>query len=418
MNKSTVSILLSMTARQWLVGCFAGWLFLAVLTPEEVYRTFFHTIIYLLTLYIVFKRQDELPWSDPFLKVFLIFCGYMAVTTWFVGNGPGDRDAQAARWGFEAALGMMAFTLWMPSVAANKLVWRRVFLLVALCGALAALLLMSTDEYVRLSGAGVMENAIQGASIAIVLMAVGLFLLLDERKKVSVTDIGLAFATVLAVCIFVTLTKSRAPIVTLFFYLFLVTLLIGCRARPFVTAVAFLLVLLVSLVFVHWLVDLESLYSQLLARGDSLRLDIWQAYLGHPPESLLIGNGAGLDFKFSDASRLYLEPMGLFISHPHNLWLGVFSETGLIGVLMQAGLVALPAWSVWRSTLNVFSKFHLLGILGLFLMLTFTDEYTLLISLHPIWIIGWIPLVFVWTYSRAASKPIRFDYNGSDMGDM
>jgi O-antigen ligase len=88
------------------------------------------------------------------------------------------------------------------------------------------------------------------------------------------------------------------------------------------------------------------------------------------------------------------------VEHPHNLWLGVFSETGLIGVVSQAGLVLLPTVAVLRSRQALSVKLHLVALLGLFLLLTFSDEFTLLISLHPVWLIGWTLLIFVWTWTR------------------
>jgi O-antigen ligase len=156
---------------------------------------------------------------------------------------------------------------------------------------------------------------------------------------------------------------------------------------------------------VQWLMGLNVFLDHLLARGASYRLDIWTAYLTYLPESFLFGNGAGLDFELTEASRLYLEPMGLDISHPHNIWLGAFVETGLVGILMQAGLVFLPILAVFRSRFLVTSKLHLLAILGLFLLLTFSDEYTLLTSLHPIWLFGWLPLLFVWTWATYRQPP-------------
>ena len=388
--------------RDWLDLLFASWLFLAVLTPEDVYRTFFHALIYSLSCYVLVRERSVLDWKDPFLRAFLVFCGYMAATTWLVGDGPVEGDFQALRWGFEAALGMLAFWLWMSTVTAREALWGRVFLATALFGSLAGLLLSSTDQFAgtRLAGVGAMGHPIQGASIAIVLMAVGLFLTFQNGRKGSVPDTLLALATIVIVCHFVILSKSRAPAIALLIYLILLTILCCFRYRAILVGSLFFAVTAIILGVIHWFVGLSVLFDQLLARGASYRVDIWWSVLAYPPESLLLGNGAGLDFKFTEASRLYLEPKGLVIFHPHNIWLGAFSETGLIGVVMQAGLVILPMWSTLRGPLAVISKLHLLGILGLFLMLTFTDEHTLLMSLHPIWILGWIPLLFVWTVSR------------------
>ena len=70
-----------------------------------------------------------------------------------------------------------------------------------------------------------MGHPIQGASIAIVLMAVGLFLTFQNGRKGSVPDTLLALATIVIVCHFVILSKSRAPAIALLIYLILLTIL-------------------------------------------------------------------------------------------------------------------------------------------------------------------------------------------------
>lgn len=75
-------------------------------------------------------------------------------------------------------------------------------------------------------------------------------------------------------------------------------------------------------------------------------------------------------------------------------------DTGLIGVAMQVGLLALPLAAILRSSFCFPNKLHLLVILSLFVLLTLTDEHTLLTSPRPVWLIGWVPLVFVWSWCR------------------
>lgn len=400
-SETNFSTLRGLGAERWLQILFAGWFLLSVTTPEEVYRTFFHALIYPLTAFLLIRRDSSALWKDSFVRLFLAFCGYMAVTTWFLGDGPVEDDFQASRWGMEAALGMTAFVLWTRSAVSRERLWGKWFLSLAFVGALGGLL-SSVPGIVagaRIEGLGAMGHPIQGASIAIVFLAVGLFLTFGSQRCSSRADLLLAFFSVIVVCTFVTLTQSRGPLISLILYLLFFVILLCFQHRRPATISLFLLVAASVTGMVHWLMGLDVFLDHLLARGASYRLDIWTAYLTYLPESFLFGNGAGLDFELTEASRLYLEPMGLDISHPHNIWLGAFVETGLVGVLMQAGLVSLPVLAVLRSCFPVTSKLHLLAILGLFLLLTFSDEYTLLTSLHPIWLFGWLPLVFVWTWS-------------------
>ena len=387
-------------------GClphlFAIWLLLAVLTPEEVYRTFFHVLIYPLTICLLARMGKSIVWKDPFVRLFLLFCGYMAVATWLVGGEAAEKDAQAVRWAFEAALGMVAFFMWMFSVARRGRFWGLWFLSLAFIGAFAGLVFSFPEAIhgARIGGLGVMGHPIQGASIATIFLATGLFLTFRERGTVNPSVILLAIMAAVSVCTFVSLSQSRAPLIALMVYLLFLAVLLSCQYRRPVTIFLLFLAATGVVVSIQWFIGLDRLLDQLSSRGMSYRFEIWVAYLSYLPESLLLGNGAGLDFRLTDAARLHLEPLGLNIAHPHNIWLGAFVQTGLIGVLMQAGLVVLPVFAVVSSPMPLTGKFHLLAILGLFLLLTFSDEYTLLISLHPVWFLGWIPLVFVWTWSR------------------
>lgn len=403
-----LSAMKALGAERWLSILFAGWLLLSVITPEDVYRTFFHVFLYPLTAFLLVRKDGDVLRRDSFVRLFLVFCGYMAVTTWLVGEGPVEDDIQATRWGFEAALGLMAFYLWMRSVAFQHMFWGRWCLSIALLGALAGIVSSwpGIVAGVRIGGLGAMEHPIQGASIATVFLAIGLFLTFGHHRNSNGVDLVIALFSVVAVAVFVTLTQSRAPLVTLIAYLLFFTILqCAQRGRP-AAIYAFVLVLASVAGLIHLLAGLDAFFEHLIARGASYRFDIWAAYLTYLPESLILGNGAGMNFDLTDASRLYLEPMGLDISHPHNIWLGAFVETGLIGLLMQAGLVILPVAAAIRSRVPLTDKLHLLAILGLFLLLTFSDEYTLLISLHPIWFFGWVPLVFVWVWSTR-ERPLK-----------
>jgi hypothetical protein len=277
-------------AEGWLPLLFAVWLLLAVLTPEQVYRTFFHALIYPLTLYLFVRTDRRAVWKDPFIRLFLLFCGYMAATTWLVGSDPADDDAQAVRWAFEAVLGMLAYFLWMRAVVSRAGPWARWFLFVALAGALAGLSFSLQEAFqgARIDGFGAMGHPIQGASIATMFLATGLFLTFREKRSASRTDILLAMVSVVSVCAFVTLTQSRAPLVALAIYLVFLAGFLGYQYRRPATIFGLLMVMGCVAVLLQWFIGLDVLSDQLTSRGASYRLDIWAAYLSHPMARALI----------------------------------------------------------------------------------------------------------------------------------
>ncbi|WP_217632663.1 O-antigen ligase [Marinobacter sp. AC-23] len=379
---------------------------LAVLAPDSVYKHFFHATILPLSLYLLISRKQKVDWKDPFLGLFLVYCVYMSIITWVVANTSTADNAQASRWGLEAGAGMLAFFLWIQEVIKKPREWGAFFLSAALVGALAGLVGAPVEQLFtgRLEGIGAAEHSIQGASILIVFLAVGMFLLFGQRdSRMNRKSIALGLIAFFLVSVFVVSTKSRAPIVALAIYVLFFISLITFKTRSKLALGGTLAVVAGLIGLVHGFIGIPDFIEQLMSRGTSYRLDIWAAYLKHPPESILLGNGAGLGFEFTAPHQAYLAPRGLDIVHPHSIWLGAYAETGLIGVAMQFGLLILVAWAAFRCPCAMSQKLHLLMIVGLFVMLTFSDEYTLLISVHPIWIFGWIPLVLVWAWARARS---------------
>lgn len=403
-HSNLLSGLKALRPQAWLEILFGTWLLLAVLMPEDVYRAFFHVLIYPFTVYLLIKTDlSTYIVRDPFVRLFLLFCLYMAVTTWFVGGAKNDNDFQATRWGVEAALGMTAFYLWLLCAVSRPTLWARWFLVLAAIGAGAGLLTFGPDAFLqeRISGLGAMGHPIQGASIACVLLAIGLFMTFHRFEEATRVDLILALVSLLAVSGFVVLTQSRGPTIALASYLLIFFIVIAAQYGKFsrksvlIVTIGFLALILL------FFDDLFLLFELMASRGSSHRLDLWSAYLSYPPESMLFGNGAGVDFTQTQAAQMYLKPIGLgFIEHPHNIWIGAFHETGLIGFVMQAGLVLMAAFAALTCHWKTIVRVHLLAILGLFFLLTFSDEFTLLISLHPVWIFAWTPLLFVWIVSR------------------
>ncbi len=390
----------------WLPLLFGVWLLLCITMPSSIYRAFFHILILPLTIYLVAKQYNKPIFKDNFIRLFLIFCLYMAITTWLVGNDALYGNIQASRWGVEAFLGILAFWLWMQHVISHPRLWGRLLLLFALTGTVSAL--FSANQSIlaneRIGGLGIMSYPIQGASISIILLTIGIFLTLRNGHALEKVDKLIVVLAILSVCTFVALSQSRAPQVTLLAYLIFLVFFVVYNKRHILTFFIISLTFFSLLISIHWLVGFELFFEQFKERGMSYRLDIWTAILENPPESILIGHGAGLDFSQTGAAIFGLGHLDFEVRHAHNIWLGTYIEMGFVGIAMLTYLVAMPVFSVLKNNSCLSSKVYLLTILGIFLMLTMSDEYTLLISIHPIWLIGWLPLIFVWSWSKYKSQ--------------
>lgn len=399
---SSVSNLDNFNFLNWLSFLFAVWLLLSVTTDDAIYRSFFHILIYPLTIYLIIKKYKKFIWKDYFIRLFFIFCGYMAITTWLVGNDAPAGNIQALRWSFEAFIGIFAYWLCMQNVVLTPRRWGRWFLFLAWIGSCVGMLSSLSEISLnhRIGGLGMMEHPLPGASTAVILLATGLWLTYANNFLVTRKDFILTVISIISAFIFVTFSQSRAPQFTLLIYLIFFGLLVSYQYRKPSTIYIISSIFTGIILIIHWFIGFDLLYQQVMERGASYRLDIWTAIFNHPPESFLFGHGAGLDFRSTDAAKIGLNDVGFEIYHPHNIWLGAFMDTGLIGVTMQAGLLALPLAAILRSSFCIVNKLHMLAILGLFVLLTLTDEYTLITSPRPIWLIGWIPLVFVWSWCR------------------
>ena len=373
------------------------WLLVTVLGPHKMmYRVVFHAVLIPALLIVLCSGYRRLIQLDPFLKLFLAFIAYTSLSTFLVGTDLISLDVEIFRWGIEAAFGLLVFWLCMPAIVSSPLLWARLFLLLAFLGSLGGFLFGPS----RMAGLGVLYNPVQAASILMVYFAMGHFLLVQGETRWRWSDLVLVLVSFTAVAAFVFLSRSRGPILTFVIYaLFLLPLSSGRRHLWTALGVVGIAVL-ISALTIELTVGLEGFLERLIARGGSHRLEIWKGYLMHPPESLLLGYGAGTPPEQMKAAELFWKPNGYIVTHAHNLWIGTFAESGLIGLGFLLAIFGFLAWnSVWTGR-DWTDRFGLLTLLALVIMLTMTGEHTLVVSLKPIWIFGWLPLLLVWFWSR------------------
>jgi O-antigen ligase len=381
---------------------FTIWLFFTVLAPhQDLYKVFFHGIVIPSLLILLFSRRTGVNWKDPFLLVSLTFFAYTSLSTFIVGFGPMDEHVRAFRWGVEVTFGLLALYVWMPYVVKSPRWWARLFLWLALLGALAAItnFVFYFGLQGRLGGLGALHNPIQAGSILLVYFALGHFMLTRDGYLLSKTEKILLVASLVSVCLATLLSESRAPIGAMILYLIYLAALQLFRKpdmRDFLAVGGTAAVIVGTMALLY---DGGDYLQQLLGRGMSYRMDIWAGYLEYPPASWWVGFGAGTPPEVLPAAEAHWIPNGVPVTHAHNLFLGTLAETGIVGLAFLLVMIGLVVTGIAKRVVGAEEKVRLLGLLGLVFLLTLTGSHTVVSSIKAVWLFLWIPVVFVWFWT-------------------
>lgn len=382
----------------------AIWLALAVLAPhQEIYKVFFHAIIAPASLTMLFSGRLPFSKPDALMIASLCFFTYAGVTTFFVGLGPVENHFRALRWAIEASFCVLALWAWVPDVVRRPHWWARFFTLVTLAAASLAVVLFVVFGGMegRLSGLGGLHNPIHASSVFMVYLAIAYFLTVTSGRGATSADRALLFTAFIFVIVAAFFSESRGPLGALAVYLPFLALLefrAGVKARTVVMVCA-------AVVGVTGLVALvygpQHLWEQLLARGTSSRLVIWQGYLQYPPDSWLFGFGLGTESAYVPAAEAFWKPNGIPLYHPHSVYVGTLVETGIIGSGFLLLMIGILLRGIYRSRLAGRDKLRLLGLLGLVFMLTLTASQGVISSIKALWLFLWVPIAFVWVWSTS-----------------
>jgi O-antigen ligase len=128
----------------------------------------------------------------------------------------------------------------------------------------------------------------------------------------------------------------------------------------------------------------EETRSALFPRGDSFRAEIWAATL----ERILEGGpwfGVGIltDDEVQVGEQLML--------HPHNLYLAVFYQGGLVGLALFVGLLLATFSTLFRHYQDQDAKLAL-GVLGIAVPAYMLDGFELIDKVGSTWFLIWLPV--------------------------
>lgn len=181
---------------------------------------------------------------------------------------------------------------------------------------------------------------------------------------------GLFIGAVIPCLLYMLMTFSRGPLISLF----LVYLLVSMYWFKINRYLPFVIVPVAAAIFWQW--------EELLERGTSFRLEIWQG-AGELIQNnfwLGIGYGTSLDVPYGS---------GRTADHAHNIFLDIFVVTGLPGLLLLLAIALFVAQRAYRA---VPREMLFVAPLIFFFFGLMTDVQKLVGSPSGVYVIFWLPL--------------------------
>ena len=142
------------------------------------------------------------------------------------------------------------------------------------------------------------------------------------------------------------------------------------------------LVLLLSISLVSFVLATSGIGSQLLARADSYRIEIWQGYANATLHcGLLFGCGWGSELGF-------ITQNGNAIAHPHSMYLQTFYWGGISGLILLLACLGAALYEGWKKSSYLFWLL-LPGSIALAM-----DGKSLISAPNERWLLVLLPLLF------------------------
>lgn len=118
--------------------------------------------------------------------------------------------------------------------------------------------------------------------------------------------------------------------------------------------------------------------------GVNGRDQIWQHWLSLLPSFWLSGVGAGADMHFTFAS-------GSKVIHAHSLYLQLWYEYGVVGLVLFLALLASLLWKGWVCRADPLARLGL-ALLVFAMVAMVSDIYAIFHRFSPYWVVFWLPV--------------------------
>ncbi len=325
--------------------------------------------------------------------------------TFNVGSGPNEHHLRAARWSLEITFGLLALFYWMRDLVNRPELWAWLFMIFAFLGSLTVIAdyLYHFEWQKRASGLGAVHHPVQLGPILLIYYAIGVLLFVSVTNKLNIPKNIIISLTFFLVGLAIFLSQSRASIIIFMTYsVYLGLIIFRDKYRLLTLMLVATTFLLLFLVAIDLMFGFETFIDKILERRLSNRDTIWKGYLLFPPDSIFFGLGSGTQPQYHPAYDVYWKPNGYELSatHAHNLFIGTYSGTGLVGLAFLLSIFFSIIRNIFKSSVITTQKYMLLGILGIIFLSTLTSSFTVVSSIKAIWLIFWLPTIFIWFWCR------------------
>ena len=263
---------------------------------------------------------------------------------------------------------------------------RRLTKVMAVCGTVAAaaaiaVFFIDVPEDGRLNGLGQLDTHVTAAMVYAVAAVCGLAWLASDDRSSGRWMAGVC-VTVLVVAVF--LAGSRNAMACMVFAL-------GClvlanrmsTARRFILAAGSLAAALsIALSAAYWLVPGAD--DVILPRGMSFRPAIWLDYVARI-------RADGMWFGLGVLTPDLIQVAGYDVLHPHNLYLAVAHQSGLVGLALMVTVIAVAAQTLFKHYDEPEAKLGL-AVWALALPGYLLDGHELVDKVGWTWLLFWLPV--------------------------
>ena len=376
----------------WESAALLLFLFASFVTPWDAFSRFF-LFFGVVPLVLIRCCRGNVVWEG--LLVSAVGLVLLTAGMNLLAGVPLDDSLQALRW----ALSTGFFILSVYHCARFWQMSPRFYgrLLLVMAGVIASFALAQyvwQSQYpARLTGYGFMSHSIVGPAGLFCLWGVGLTLIVAGRR-LGVVDGSLLLASFAVLCPVLILSQSRGPIISFAFYLFVLLTYTSAFAnsKKQIAVVGGLVVIAALLGF---LAVSSPLVESMIDRGASYRIDIFKSVFSNPPESLLVGIGSSADFSSSPAGVVLQRVTGLNIEHPHNLFLSVYYQSGVLALLVLLALIGGLFFKVVLGRRPGELRFAAATLLGTVILLNMPDGARIVARPSSDWMYFWFPFAFL-----------------------
>ena len=283
---------------------------------------------------------------------------------------------------------LLVFTFVVCIAESVQVDWflRRLMQVMAVCGTLAAaaaiaVFFIEPPDDGRLNGLGQLDTHVMAAMVYAIAAVCGLAWLAGNDRPLGRWIAGVCMAVLVVA---VVLAGSRNAMVCMVFALGCLVVANRIRtARGFVLTAGSLAVgMLIALLTAYWLVPGAG--DVILPRGMSFRPAIWLDYAARI-------RADGMWFGLGVSTPDLIQVGGYDVLHPHNLYLAVAHQAGLLGLALLVTVIAVTADTLFRNYHEPEAKLGL-AVWAMALPGYLLDGHELVDKVGWTWLLFWLPV--------------------------